>query len=102
MLLILLATIAVVALSETCNVMYGGLGVTLPLLTEYMRVIINKKIYYLFSALTATVIMVLPFTKYSNKRGAIEQLMIGLHLMFLSILLFSFTLPFSTMCETIE
>jgi len=102
LLLIFLATISVAALNETCKTIYGDFGITLPLLTEYMRIILEKRFYYLFSALTATVIMILPFTRFGNKRGGIEQLVIGLHLIFVSMFLFSFTLPFSTMCETIE
>ncbi len=101
-LLIGVANITVFAFNKTCISIYDKLDVSMPLLTEYIWLIINKNIYFLFSILSIIVVLVIPNTKYKDKGSYIEQVIIGMHLLILSILLFSLMLPFISMCATIE
>lgn len=100
--LIVVANTAVFVFNKTCISIYDKLDVSMPLLTEYTWLIINKNIYFLFSILTVIVVLVIPGTKYKDKGGYIEQVIIGMHLLILSILLFSLMLPFIPMCTNIE
>ena len=58
--------------------------------------------YLVFSILSILVVIVTQATKYKNISREIEQVIIGLHLVVVSIVLTSFILPFVSMCADIN
>ncbi len=101
LIIILIVNVVVHEFVDTCIDLYAELGTALPLATEISWIAIEENIYLLFSVLTMAVIILIPFTRIQDRSGSIGHIIIGLHLLVLSMFIFSIMLPFVSMCENI-
>ena len=101
-LIIAISNAMVYAFSFGCSSLFESMTDSLPLLTKLSWVIIQNNIFLWFSLLTTSVIPVLHLTSHRNNVNSYALIILGLHLLIMSTLLFSFSLPFVSMCEVID
>ena len=99
---IVAANAAILAFRNLCIETYNEFGASLPVPTAYAWAVINNNHYLLFSVMTMILVVALPFSMAKEKSSAIQQVILGLHLLILSAFIFSFLLPFMSPCETIQ
>lgn len=98
---IFVANIAVYSVSGICSNYFDTNGISVPILTEYVWMFIENSVYLCFSILSILIVLGTQASKYKKIAGEMEQIVIGLHLVIVSVFLVSFLLPFLPMCANI-